>query len=121
MTLTVNGKTLETDSEGFLLNPEDWDEDVMAALIAAHEAAGHKPVSETAIGLIEYVREYYDEHQKHPTMHELIKELGRHEGESFHEAEASYKKFLYDMFPHGPVQMLAKLAGLPAPREEAAG
>lgn len=120
MALNVKGKTIATDEEGYLLNPDDWDESVMDALIAEHEKAGHKPLSETAKGLVEFVREYYEEHQTHPDMHQLVNELGRHPGESFHEAEG-YKKFLFDMFPHGPVAMLAKLAGLPLPREEAAG
>jgi len=120
MALEVNGKTIETNEEGFLLNPEDWDENVMEALIAQHEAAGHKKVSETAKGLIEYVREFYQEHQRHPTLHELVLNHARHEHKSFRDAEA-YKKFLYEMFPHGPEMMLAKLAGLPEPREANAG
>lgn len=120
MPLTVNGKTIATDEEGYLLNPDDWDEDVMEALIAQHEAEGHKPVSETGRGLVGFVREFYEEHQAHPSMHQLVEELGRHEGESFREAE-KYKKFLYEQFPHGPILMLAKLAGLPLPREEMVG
>lgn len=120
MALVVNGKTIETDAEGFLLDPDDWDEAVMDALIDAHQSAGHKPISETARGLIEYVREFYEDHQRHPTMHDLVNDLGRHKGESFRDAEA-YKAFLYELFPHGPEQMLAKLAGLPAPREANAG
>lgn len=120
MALEVNGKTIETNEEGFLLNPEDWDEDVMEALIAQHEAAGHRKVTETARGLIGYVREFYEENQRHPTMHELVNDLGRHKGESFRDAE-EYKKFLYELFPHGPEMMLAKLAGLPEPREANVG
>jgi len=120
MSIEVNGKTIETDSEGYLLNQKDWDEDVMNALIKQHEADGHKPLSDTAIGVVEYTREYYDEHQKHPTMNKLIKELGeRHKGK-FSEAE-DYKKFLYSMFPHGPTQKLAKLAGLHNPGNENQG
>ena len=26
MSITVNGKTIETDEEGYLLNMDDWDE-----------------------------------------------------------------------------------------------
>jgi TusE/DsrC/DsvC family sulfur relay protein len=117
MTLTVNGKTLETDQEGYLLDRNDWDQEVMQALIAEHEAEGHKPLSETAIGLVGYVRESFEEKQTIPTMHELINELGRREGESFTEAQ-DFKNFLYGMFPHGPIQKLAKLAGLPNPGVE---
>jgi len=120
MSIEVNGKTIDTDSEGYLLNLKDWDEDVMNALIKQHEADGHKPLSDTAIGLVEFTREYYKEHQKHPTMNKLIKELDeRHKGK-FSEAE-EYKNFLYSMFPHGPTQKLAKLAGLHNPGNENQG
>ncbi len=117
MSIEVNGKIIETDEEGYLLNPEDWNEDVCEALIKQHEAAGHRPVNETARGLIEYFREYYEDHMMHPTMHKLLKTLGKVKGKSFRDQE-EYKEFLYELFPHGPIQMLSKLAGLPKPVEE---
>lgn len=117
MSIEVKGKVIETDEEGYLFNPDDWDEDVAEALIKQHEAAGHEPVSETARGLIAYFREYYQENKVHPTMHKLVLTLGKHHDQRFHEQEA-YKKFLYKLFPHGPVRMLCKLAGLPNPKDE---
>ncbi len=112
MSLEVNGKCIETDNEGHLIDPSNWDTDVMKALIKQHENDGHRPLSETAIGLVHYFREYFDKNQKAPRMNEIINDLGRHPGESFSDAE-EYKKFLYEMFPHGPIQKLSKLAGLP--------
>lgn len=47
MSINVNGKTIETDEEGYLLNPNDWDEYVAEVLIRQHKAASHKPVTET--------------------------------------------------------------------------
>lgn len=117
MSITVNGKTLETDAAGFLVNPNDWSEEVADALVKEHEKAGHKPLNETARGLVGFFREHYEEKLTHPSMNDLVNELGKRPGESFSDAEA-YKKFLYDMFPHGPVQMLCKLAGLPNPGVE---
>ncbi len=117
MSITVNGKVIETDAAGFLKNPNDWDEDVSDALAKAHEEAGHKPLNETAMGLVDYCREYYEEKLTHPTMNDLLNTLGKHPDQSFSDAKA-YKKFLYDMFPHGPIQMLCKLAGLPDPGVE---
>jgi TusE/DsrC/DsvC family sulfur relay protein len=116
MSVTVNGKTIETDEEGFLNNPENWNEAVAEVLAAEHEKA-HKPLNETAMGLVGYFREHYEDKLTHPSMNELVKTLGKHPGQSFHDAEA-YKEFLYDMFPHGPIQMLCKLAGLPNPGVE---
>ncbi|MCW8943024.1 MAG: TusE/DsrC/DsvC family sulfur relay protein [Gammaproteobacteria bacterium] len=47
-------------------------------------------------------------------MHRLVIALGKHHGEYFH-VEKAYEIFLYDIFLHGPVQELCKLAGLPEP------
>ncbi|HHH39391.1 MAG TPA: sulfite reductase subunit gamma, partial [Sedimenticola sp.] len=45
MSIEVNGKTIATDEEGYLVNPEQWDEEVAEALVKQHEAAGHKKVT----------------------------------------------------------------------------
>jgi len=117
MNIKVNDKMIETDEEGFLLNVNDWNDKVCEVLIKQHESDGHKPVSETAHGLIDYFRDYYQENKVHPTMHKLVLTLGKHHGEQFHEQEA-YKAYLYELFPHGPVRMLCKLAGLPKPSDQ---
>lgn len=117
MNLKINDTVIETDEEGFLVNPEDWDEEVALALIAQHEAEGHKKVTETGWELIRYFREYYEENMMHPSMHRLLADHAKLEGKPFKD-EKSYGEFLYDLFPHGPVNMLCKLAGLPKPAHE---
>lgn len=117
MSIEVKGKIIETDEEGYLLNPDNWDEDVAEALIRQHEAEGHKKITETGWELIRYFREYYEDHQTHPTMHKLLKDRSRLENKHF-EDEKSYRDFLYDLFPHGPIRKLCKLAGLPNPKDE---
>lgn len=117
MCINVNGKAIETDDEGYLLNPDKWDEDVAEALIKQHEDAGHKKVTETGWELIHFFREYYEDHQTHPNMHKLLLNRAKLEGKHF-EDETSYRDFLYELFPHGPVRMLCKLAGLPNPGHE---
>lgn len=117
MSITINGKTLETDEAGFLKNPDNWNEEVAEALAKEHVKAGHKPLNETAMGLVYYFREYYKKNLTHPSMNDLINTLAKQPGQSFGDAEA-YKDFLYGMFPHGPIQMLCKLAGLPNPGVE---
>ena len=117
MSIEVNGKNIETDEEGYLLNLEDWNDEVCTALIKQHEADGHKPVNEISRGLIDYFRAYYLENQVHPSMHKLVLTLGKSQGEHFRDQE-SFKNFLYEIFPHGPVSMLCKLAGLPKPVNE---
>jgi tRNA 2-thiouridine synthesizing protein E len=107
-----DNRTVEIDREGFLLNSEDWDEKVMEALIKAHEVAGHKPVGVLGRAMIMFVRSFYEDHMRHPSMNELIKMHAEKEEVSFKNAE-HLRDALFEMFPHGPVAMLAKLAGLP--------
>ncbi len=113
MSLQVNNRTIETDEEGFLLNPEDWDEDVARALAEKEGVA----LDETRWGLIRYFREYYEDHMKHPSMAILLRTLGKKHGARYEE-EKEYEKFLYSVFPTNPIAEICKLAGLPQPRAE---
>ncbi len=110
MTLEIGGMVLNTDEEGYLLDPDAWDECVAEAIA---KAQGLK-LTETHWGLVNYFRTFYEDHMRHPSMHELVKTLGKHHGKSFEEAK-KYRDFLYQLFPQGPVPTLCKLAGLPKP------
>ncbi len=113
MSITVKGEVIETDKEGFLLNPDDWTEDVGLELVKQHEAAGHKKVTETGWLLIKSFNDFYVDHMRHPTMNEIIRQRKKQDGKDFEKEEHDYKEFLYELFPHGPIRMLAKMAGLP--------
>ncbi len=109
MSIEVNGKVIETDEEGYLLNPEEWDEDVARA-IAEKEGI---ELTEIHWGLIRYFRDYYEEHKgKHPSMAILLRTLGKVHGDHY-EDEKAYEKFLYSLFPTNPVAEISKLAGIP--------
>lgn len=116
MAINVNGVDIETDEAGFLKNPEDWNEDVAKALAREHENAGNGPLDDTAKGLVLFFRQYYKDRLVHPSMNELLETLKK-PGESHSDTE-KYKTRLYQMFPHGPVQALCRLAGLPNPGVE---
>jgi len=115
--ITVQGKVIETDDEGYLLNRDDWSELVAEEMAFTQAQQDHVKLTETHWGLIHYFRDYYNECKVHPTMHKLVMTLGKQHGEHFHD-EKAYEKFLYDIFPHGPVQELCKLAGLPKPLDD---
>lgn len=110
MSIQIGDRTIETDEEGYLLDPEAWDEQVAEAIAAAEDIE----MTETHWGLVQYFRDFYEEHMRHPSMHELVLTLGKHHGKHFEEAK-KYREFLYKLFPTGPVQALCKLAGLPKP------
>ncbi len=110
MTLEVEGKVVNTDEQGNLLDPNDWDDCVAEAIAGAQGLE----LTETHWGLVNYFRSHYEDHMRHPSMHELVKTLGRHHGKRFEEAQ-KYRDFLYKLFPQGPVPTLCKLASLPKP------
>lgn len=120
MSIQVGNKIIDTDEEGYLINPDDWSQEVAAVMAAQQSRQDHVELSETQLGLIHYFREYYAENKRHPTMHKLVMTLGKHHGQHYHDHK-EYEKFLYQMFPKGPVVELCKLAGLPKPVEDMAG
>ena len=117
MSIEVKGKIIETDEEGYLVNPEDWNEDVAEVLIKQHQEAGHKEVTEAGWQLINYFRDYYEDHMIHPSMRRLLNERAKLDGKHY-EDEKDYRDYLYELFPHEPIRMLCKLAGLPNPKHE---
>jgi len=111
MNIEVQGKTIETDAGGYLVNQADWSQDVAIKLAASEKIN----MTETHWGLIEAVRQYYQENQQHLSMIDLIHLLSKHLKETPYEARRDIDNFLFKLFPHGPDKQLAKIAGLPQP------
>ena len=106
MAIEVNGKTLETDEEGYLANLNDWEPacaDVMAAIDDTTLTENHWEV-------INFLREYYEEYQIAPAVRVLTKAIGKKLGK-----EKGNRKYLYELFPYGPGKQACKYAGLPKP------
>ncbi|NCF10463.1 MAG: TusE/DsrC/DsvC family sulfur relay protein [Gammaproteobacteria bacterium] len=106
MSIEVNGKSIETDEEGYILNLSDWDEDI------ANELAKEEGIdmSENHWEVVNFLREYYDEYQIAPAVRVLTKAIGKKLG-----AEKGNSKYLYELFPYGPAKQACKIAGLPKP------
>lgn len=117
MSIKVGNKIIETDEEGYLINLEDWSDEVAEEMAYQESLHDQVTLTETQWGLINYFRDYFHENQEHPSMHKLVMTLGKYHGEHFHDHK-EYEKFLYKLFPRGPVAELCKLAGLPKPVEE---
>ncbi len=103
MGYTVAGNELETNDDGFLLEP-DFSEEVVS-VIAASEGIELTP---RHWEIINYMREQYREHGHTPNFRNMLKDVN----EFWPEADS---KALYDLFPMGPAKQAAKVAGLPQP------
>ena len=96
----IEGRSYEVDEDGFLQEPERWNEEVVKDF-ASTEAVTE--LTESHWKVIHYIRNYYIEFGIAPMIRKLCKETG-------------YKlKEIYQLFPSGPAKGACKLAGLPKP------
>ncbi|HFB67809.1 MAG TPA: TusE/DsrC/DsvC family sulfur relay protein [Calditrichae bacterium] len=100
-TKTIAGKTVEVDAEGFLVNPDDWNEDI-AKELAKEE--GINELTEMHWKVIHFMRQDYKERGQIPTIRR-IKNAG-----------GVPVQDLYKLFPDGPAKKAAKIAGLSKPQ-----
>ena len=111
MGIEIQGKTIETDANGYLVNQGDWNQEVGMKLAAQEQIN----MTETHWGLVEAVRQFYQENKQQVSMIDLIHLLSKHLKETPYEARRDIDNFLYQLFPNGPDKQLAKIAGLPQP------
>jgi tRNA 2-thiouridine synthesizing protein E len=96
----INGKQIEVDEDGFLCDPNHWNEAVVREF-ATLEGVGE--VTESHWKVIRYLREYYQKFGIAPMIRKLCKETG------------FTLQQIYELFPSGPAKGACKLAGLPKP------
>ena len=97
---TLGGQEIEVDEDGFIQEPEKWDEQVAEDLAKTEEAY---PMNEDSWKLVNYLRNYYLEYDIAPPIRKLTRETG-----------LDLKK-VYELFPGGPAKGACKVAGLPKP------
>jgi tRNA 2-thiouridine synthesizing protein E len=103
MSYTVNGNELDTDEQGYLLEPDSSDE--VVRLIAAAE---NITLTDAHWKVVAYLRDEYREHGHTPNFRNMLKGVGGI-------LPGCDSKALYDLFPLGPAKQGAKVAGLPQP------
>jgi len=106
MAIQMNGSTYETDEEGYLVNLDDWSED-LANVIAKQE---NVEMTSNHWEVVNFLREYYNEYQIAPAVRVLTKAIGKKLG-----PEKGNSQYLYELFPYGPAKQACKIAGLPKP------
>ncbi|HCA27956.1 MAG TPA: sulfurtransferase TusE [Betaproteobacteria bacterium] len=106
MSFEINGKSYETDEEGYLINLSEWNEDA-AKYLAEEEKV---ELTDNHWEVINFLREYYNDYQIAPAVRVLTKAIGKKLG-----PEKGNSKYLYELFPYGPAKQACKIAGLPKP------
>ena len=104
--IEANGKTYETDEEGYLADLNTWDKDVADVMAKLDDCE----LTESHWEVINFLREYYEEYQIAPAVRVLTKAIGKKLGK-----DKGNSKYLYELFPYGPAKQACKYAGLPKP------
>jgi TusE/DsrC/DsvC family sulfur relay protein len=99
----VGGAELETDDQGYLLEP-NYDAETVKVIAAAEGIA----LTDAHWEVINYLREEYKAHGHTPNFRNMLKGM-----QAIRPGADS--KALYDLFPLGPAKQGAKVAGLPQP------
>ncbi len=103
MGYVVNGTELETDEQGYLIEPDFGDE--VVRVIAAAEGIA---LTDDHWKVVEYLRNEYREQGHTPNFRNMLKGVAEI-------LPGCDSKALYDLFPMGPAKQGAKVAGLPQP------
>ena len=103
MSYVVSGTQLETDNEGYLLEP-DYGDEVVRVIAAAEGIA----LTDSHWKVVNYLRDEYREHGHTPNFRNMLKGVAEL-------MPGTDSKALYDLFPTGPAKQGAKVAGLPQP------
>jgi tRNA 2-thiouridine synthesizing protein E len=108
MALQVNGKTIETDEEGFLLDPAEWNLDVAKHIAQIEQLE----LTDERWHIVNYIREYFEHRHAVPEARTLLKALAEK-----YSREKATRKYLYMLFPRGYGQQACKIAGMCKPRK----
>ncbi len=98
--IKIEERELEVDGDGFLINPEEWNEEI-ASLLAKHDGTG--VLQEKHWAVINYIRQYWKENDLAPMVRKICQV-----------ADLRLRE-VYELFPLGPAKGACKIAGLPKP------
>jgi len=102
MTMTlIADAPVDVDAEGFLTDPEQWNERIAQAIAAEN---GVPELTERHWLVVTFMRERYLAKGTAPS----IRALGKESGVPIKE--------LYRLFPKGPAKLAAKIGGIPKPK-----
>jgi TusE/DsrC/DsvC family sulfur relay protein len=100
-TIEYRGQKINIDDEGYLLNFEDWNDDIACALA---EREGIEELTKEKLEILKFIREYYRKYNFFPILNAVCKNV--------HQPKNCITEQFMD-----PLKAW-KLAGLPRPSEE---
>jgi len=107
MILDSEEHVLETDAEGYLVDPDSWDEEAAEQLAASENIT----LSDEHWQVLRFMRQYYEEHRVAADARFTIKFMEEEMGMG-----RKARNYLFKLFPYGYVQQACKIAGMKRPR-----
>lgn len=102
--------TYQTDAEGFLMDPNDWNEAVAQELASKYDIT----LGPDHWEVLRFMRDYYEQHHIAVDARFVNKYLTEKHG-------SSGRDRLYRLFPYGYMQQACKIAGMRRPRAWSTG
>ncbi len=101
--------SFRTNEEGYLIDPDDWTEDI-ARVLAEREGIA---LTDEHWEVVRFMRAYWAEHRITPDARFVVRHLK--------ETRGSSRDRLFELFPYGYVQQACKIAGMMRPRSWSTG
>jgi TusE/DsrC/DsvC family sulfur relay protein len=104
--IKFKGESISLDEDGYLLNRDDWTEDLGRYLCESDGIA----LTDRHWEIILFMRTYNLQYKMNPMPRIIIKELNRRSPENKYNV-----RYLYELFPDTPTHRLCRYAGIPQP------
>ncbi|NNG14523.1 MAG: TusE/DsrC/DsvC family sulfur relay protein [Gammaproteobacteria bacterium] len=106
MSLEHAGKIIDVDNEGYLLEPELWNEELALKIADGMSLE----MNEDRWQIVRIVREHYEHTTCVMELRKVLKALKEQSG-----ADKATRKHVYQLFPYGYGQQACKIAGMRKP------
>ncbi len=106
-------ENIPVDTEGYLIEPDDWTETLAEALAKLEGLE----LNDDSWVVLRFVRDYYSEHKIAPDIRHVAKHLAEHLGCD----KQTGKTRIFELFPYGYVKQTCKIAGMKRPRAWSTG
>ncbi|MBF0470069.1 MAG: TusE/DsrC/DsvC family sulfur relay protein [Gammaproteobacteria bacterium] len=106
MPYELNGKTIETNANGYINDLDEWNKDLAGVIASEQEVE----LTEKSWDVINYLRdEYFNNGGNQPNERHMIKYFKA----LWTDMDKVDSKTLYTLFPRGPAKQAGMIAGLP--------
>ncbi len=103
----IGDTSVYDEAREHLLDLEDWNEDIARA----HASELGIELGDAHWEVVNFLRQHYIEHGKTDRARRLTEVLDAHF------ADKGGTKYLYRLFPDGPILQASRIAGVPAPKD----